>query len=293
LQTRPYGQTGLAVSLLGLGAAQIGDAAVSDADAGQLLNTALDMGISLIDTARGYGESEARIGRHIAHRRSEFSLSTKVGYGIEGQQDWTADIIEAGVDAALKLMQTDHIDIVHLHSCPLSTLQAGEVVQALGRVRDKGKIGVAAYSGDNEALCWAVNSGQFGGVECSLNLFDQANLSPALCQAKKLGLGVIAKRTLGNAPWRFAQRPVGQYCETYWLRMQALAYDTTGLPWDEFALRFVAALPEVNCAIVGTSSIGHLQHNADMLAKGALPANVVATVRSRFAELGAAWPGEI
>jgi aryl-alcohol dehydrogenase-like predicted oxidoreductase len=293
VQSRSYGQSGRHVSVLGLGAAQIGDAAVSDADAGQLLNTALDMGISLIDTARGYGESEARIGRHIAHRRSEFTLSTKVGYGIEGQQDWTADIIEAGVDAALKLMQTDHIDIVHLHSCPLSTLQAGEVAQALARVRDKGKIGVAAYSGDNEELCWAVNSGQFGGVECSLNLFDQANLSPALARAKSLGLGVIAKRTLGNAPWRFAQQPVGHYCHTYWQRMQALTYDTVGLPWDEFALRFVAALPEVSCAIVGTASTTHLQHNVDLVAKGALPAAVVTAVRSRFAELGAAWPGEI
>jgi aryl-alcohol dehydrogenase-like predicted oxidoreductase len=293
LRINAYGQTGRQVSILGLGAAQVGDAEVDEAAAGQLLNAALDWGISLIDTARGYGQSEARIGRHIAHRRSEFTLATKVGYGIEGQQDWTAGIIEAGVDAALQLMRTDHIDIVHLHSCPLSTLQAGAVVEALGRVRDKGKIGVAAYSGDNEELRWAVGSGQFGGVECSLNLFDQANLSPALADAKTRSLGVIAKRVLGNAPWRFAQRPVGHYCETYWQRQQALAYDTLGLPWDELALRFAAGMPEVTCALVGTASLQNLQHNVRLIERGPLAADAVAEVRRRFTELGVGWPAEI
>jgi aryl-alcohol dehydrogenase-like predicted oxidoreductase len=293
LRTNTYGQTGRQVSVLGLGAAQVGDAAVNEAQASQLLNAALDLGISLIDTARGYGQSEARIGRHIAHRRSEFTLSTKVGYGIEGQQDWTANIIEAGVDAALQLMRTDHIDIVHLHSCPLTTLQAGAVVEALGRVRDKGKIGVAAYSGDNDELRWAVNSGQFGGVECSINLFDQANLAPALADAKTRGLGVIAKRVLGNAPWRFAQRPVGHYCETYWRRLQTLGYDSLGLPWDEFALRFAAGMPEVTCAIVGTASLQNLRHNVQLISKGPLSADAVAAVRRRFTERGAGWSAEI
>jgi aryl-alcohol dehydrogenase-like predicted oxidoreductase len=293
LRTKPYGGTGRQVSVLGLGAGQIGDPQQDEAAIGRLLNAALDMGVSLIDTARGYGLSEQRIGRHIAHRRSQFILSTKVGYGIEGHGDWTAGIIEAGVDAALKLMQTDHIDIVHLHSCPLETLKNGAVVEALGRVRDKGKIGVAAYSGDNAELAWAVASGAFAGIECSVNLFDQFNLLSTLPQAQARGLGVIAKRALGNAPWRFAQQPVGDYCETYWQRMQALSYDTAGLPWDEFALRFCAWRPEVSCAIVGTASEAHLRHNIDLVARGPLPDDVVKAVLRRFANLGASWPSEI
>jgi aryl-alcohol dehydrogenase-like predicted oxidoreductase len=295
MKSTPYGVIAPGarqVSVLGLGAAQIGDDHVSDAQAGQLLNAALDMGITLIDTARGYGQSEARIGRHIAHRRSEYTLSTKVGYGIEGQADWTPAIIEAGVDAALALMRTDHIDIVHLHSCPLHTLQHSGVVEALVRLREKGKIGVAAYSGDNAELAWAVASGAFGGVECSVSVFDQANL-PSLADAKTRGLGVIAKRTLGNAPWRFDQQPVGHYCETYWQRMQALAYDTAGLPWDEFALRFCLRLPEVSCAIVGTASEAHLRHNVQLAARGPLSDAQMMAVRQRFAALGAGWPAEI
>jgi aryl-alcohol dehydrogenase-like predicted oxidoreductase len=293
MQTKPYGHLGLTVSALGLGAGQIGDPSQDENQVSRLLNASLDMGINLVDTARGYGLSEARIGRHLSHRRSEFLLSTKVGYGIDGFTDWTGDIIEAGIDEALRQLKTDVIDIVHLHSCDLHILQAGDVVAVLNRCREKGKIRVAAYSGDNESLAWAIDSGQFNGVECSVNLFDQANLNQSLPRAASKGIGVIAKRAIGNAPWRFADRPIGDYCEIYWDRMQQLAYDTAGMPWDEFALRFTAFQPEVSCAIVGTSSLEHLRHNVAIVEKGPLPAQTLANVCERFRDLGADWRSEI
>jgi aryl-alcohol dehydrogenase-like predicted oxidoreductase len=293
MQTKAYGSSGFSVSVLGLGAGQVGDEKLAEADAARLLNAALDHGITLVDTARGYGLSEERIGRHLAHRRSRFVLSTKVGYGIPGHADWTGAIIEAGVDEALRRMRTDYIDIVHLHSCDLATLQAGDVVDALVRVRDKGKIRVAAYSGENDALQWAVRCGQFGGVECSVNLFDQGGLGGVLPQACRAGLGVIAKRPLGNAPWRFTERPVGDYAEVYWTRLQELAYDTAGLPWDELALRFSAWQPEVSCAIAGTASVAHLVHNIDLASRGPLPADMASSIRRRFAACGSSWPGQV
>jgi aryl-alcohol dehydrogenase-like predicted oxidoreductase len=288
-----YGQSSLRVAPLGLGAGQIGAESLDDGDVGRFLNLALDLGITLIDTARGYGLSEERIGRHLAHRRSEFVLSTKVGYGIPGQADWTAGCITAGVDAALQRLRTGHIDIVHLHSCDLPVLQAGEVIDALQRAQQAGKLGTVAYSGENEALAWAVDSGHFGGVECSVNLFDQNSLAGPLARARERGLGAIAKRPLGNAPWRFAQRPVGDYAETYWQRLQQLAYDSAGLPWDELALRFAAHQSAVSCAIVGTASAEHLRHNVALAEKGPLPDELVAAVRRRFKAVGAGWRGEV
>ena len=293
MNSKRYGTSGFEVSVLGLGAGQIGGADRDEAQVARLLNTALDLGITLIDSARGYGLSEERIGRHLAHRRAEFRLSTKVGYGIPGHEDWTAGAVQAGVDAALRHLNTEHIDIVHLHSCPLSTLQAGDVVDALARARDQGKLGCVAYAGENDALAWAIDSARFGGVECSVNLFDQGSLGGPLVQAHQRGIGVIAKRALGNAPWRFGERPVGDYCETYWSRMQQLAYDSAGLPWDEFALRFSAWQPTVSCAIVGTASIEHLKHNIALAMKGPLPEDVVAAVRQRYAAVGAGWSGEV
>jgi aryl-alcohol dehydrogenase-like predicted oxidoreductase len=293
VQQRQFGHSVLCLPLLGLGAAQIGEPSVSDAQAARVLHAALDMGVTLIDTARSYGDSEARIGKHLAARRSAYTLSTKIGYGIPGYTDWTAEAISAGIDAALTLLKTDHIDIVHLHSCPLATLQAGDVVHALKQAREQGKLTIAAYSGENDALAWAVDSGHFGGVQCSVNLFDQASLARTLPQASARGMGVIAKRALGNVPWRYPQQPVGEYCEPYWLRMHALAYDTAGLPWDEFALRFAVHQATVSCSIVGTASVEHLAHNVALAQKGPLPNAVLSHIHQRFAALGAQWPGEI
>ncbi|OYT86756.1 MAG: aldo/keto reductase [Burkholderiales bacterium PBB6] len=293
MKLNAYGRSGLTVSQLGLGAGQIGDAALDEAHVAKLLNTALDLGITLIDTARGYGLSEERIGRHLAHRRAEFVLSTKVGYGIDGYADWTGAVIHAGIDAALMRLQTDVIDIVHLHSCSLDVLRAGEVVEALMRAREAGKIRVAAYAGENDPLGWALAHGGFGGVECSVSLFDQRTLQHWLPAAVERGQGVIAKRALGNAPWRHAERPTGQYVEAYWDRMQVLAYDTTGLPWDEFALRFSAWQPEVSAAITGTTSVENLRRNVDAVNRGPLPEAVVTHLRARFAEVGSQWQGEL
>ena len=293
MQSKPYGRSGRSVSVLGLGAGQIGDAAMAEADVATLLNSALDLGITLIDTARGYGLSEERIARHLAHRRSEFVLSTKVGYGIEGHADWTATCITAGINEALTRLRTDFIDIVHLHSCDLLTLQAGEVVDALVRAHEQGKIGVAAYSGENEALAWAVGSARFGGVECSVNLFDPGSLVSPLPGALAQGLGVIAKRPLGNAPWRFAERPAGNYAELYWQRLQELALDTVGLPWDKLALRYTAHLAEVSSAIVGTASLQHLRHNVALAGKGPLPNEVLAAIHARQRAVGRHWRGDI
>ena len=293
MEQREFGNTGLKVSALGFGAGQIGDPAQGESEVERLLNAALDSGISLIDTARSYGLSEERIGRHLSGRRSEFVLSTKVGYGISGHEDWSYGCIVAGVDEALQRLRTDFIDIVHLHSCPLATLRQGSVIAALLQVRSQGKIRVAAYSGENAALEWAVHSGHFGSVECSVNLFDQRSLRGLLGSASANGLGVIAKRPLGNAPWRHAQRPQGDYCETYWERMQALALQPDGLPWDEFALRFSACASGVGSAIVGTRSLEHLRRNVGLLRDGALPARALAQIEQRYAQFGAEWMGEI
>lgn len=290
---REFGSSGLKVSVLGLGGGQIGGEGLDDSDVGALLNTALDCGVTLIDTARGYGLSEERIGRHLSHRRSEFVLSTKVGYGIEGHSDWTYGCIIAGVDEALSRLRTDVIDIVHLHSCPLETFKGGEVITALSRMREQGKIRVAAYSGENEELSWAITSGHFGSVECSVNLFDQGALQSTLPKAAAKRMGIIAKRPLGNAPWRHAQRPLGDYCETYWERMQALTLDTQGMPWDELALRFSAYARGVCSAIVGTASVAHLRRNIALVESGSLTPDAVEGIGQRYRQVGEQWPGQI
>lgn len=284
-----FGATGLRVSQLGLGAGQIGDQALAEDDAARLLNEVVDLGVTLIDTARGYGLSEERIGRHLGHRRRELVLSTKVGYGIPGQEDWTYDCVRAGVEAALVRLRTDCIDIVHLHSCPLGTLERGESLRALEDAVAAGKVRVAAYSGENEALDWAVDSGRFAGVQCSVNLCDQRAIDGAVARARQRGLGVIAKRPLANAPWRFAETPLGNDVEEYWWRWHTMAIDTHGLAWADLALRFAAFTPGVSSCIVGTARQSHLLENLVALAAGPLPDSQVAALRHAFADHDPGW----
>lgn len=281
------------VSALGFGAGHIGGAEIDDAEAARLLNHALDRGLTLIDTARSYGRSEERIGRLLAHRRDEFVLSTKIGYGIPGHADWTPGLIGAAVAEALRLLRTDRIDIVHLHSCPLDVLRHSGVAEALAAEVQAGRVRVAAYSGENEALAWAVSSGLFGSVQCSLNLCDQRGIAGPVAEAVRRGLGVIAKRPLANVPWRFAQRPTGQYAEAYWDRWQAMQIDPRGLDWNELALRFAAHATGAHSCIVGTRSLEHLDRNISLSAKGPLAPDLVQTLRDAFRRCDQGWTGQV
>lgn len=294
IELLPFGDTGLRVSRLGFGAGHIGAAEQTDAQVAALLDAVLASGCNLIDTARGYGESEARIGRLLRGRRDEFVLSSKCGYGVSGVQDWTAEAVHRGVDLALQTLQTDRIDILHLHSCPRETLEHGGVVAALVDAKNAGKIRCAAYSGENDALAWALASGAFDSVQLSVNLCDQRSLAAALPDAAQRGLGVIAKRPLCNAFWRFKQRPSGDYAEEYWLRAQAMALQPPeGMAWGEFALRFAAFAPNVHAAIVGTSKVENWRACAEWIAKGPLDDATITATRARFQQHDQGWEGQI
>jgi aryl-alcohol dehydrogenase-like predicted oxidoreductase len=295
MQTRSFGDTGLSVTPLGFGAMHLNDGRVSEVEAGRLLNQVLDAGVNLIDTARGYGLSEARIGRHLAHRRQEFVLSTKVGYGIPGVADWTYDCIAAGVDAALARMRCGHLDLVHLHSCPLPVLEAGEVARALEDCARAGKLRVVAYSGDNAELDFVIGSGRFGGVQTSISLCDQVNLEGRLPALRGRGIGVLAKRPLAGAVWNGTQRPDAHAEGQYWDRWQALgleqSFDREGLSWNELALRFTAHCPGVASAIVGTRDPAHFQQNLEWVEKGPLAPEQLDQIRAAFREHSRDWRG--
>jgi len=289
MEQRAFGNTGFTVSPLGFGAGHIGSNNLSENEAEALLNLVLDSGITLIDTARAYGLSEERIGKYLSRRRGEFVLSTKVGYGIEGFEDWTYECVRAGIEQALRVLRTDHIDIVHLHSCPIGTLQWGDLLRALEEAVREKKVLVAAYSGENDALEWAVNSGRFGSVEHSVNICDQRCIESSLISETAKGMGVIAKRPVANAPWRFAECPVSHYAEEYWWRWKTMDVDPGDLEWQEIALRFAVYTPGVHSCIVGTVTPEHLKRNLAIIEKGPLPQKFYDTLRRAFKANDPGW----
>ena len=288
MEQRPFGGTGLTVSVVGLGAGQVGEADVTEAEAAALLGSALDAGVTLVDTALSYGTSEERIGRHLRHRRSDFVLSSKGGSGVPGQEDWSPAAVRAGIEQTLRRTRSERVDVYFLHSCPLEVLQRGDLQDTLDDAAAQGLIGIAGYSGDNEALAFAAASGRFGAVECSVNVVDRWNLHHVVGRDPELG--VIAKRPVANAPWRFAERPTGHYAELYWERLRELDVDPAPLGWTELALRFTAYASGVHTAIVGTASPGHLRSNLAAAAQGPLPADVLARLDAAWDRVGTDWP---
>jgi len=293
MEFRNFGNTGLKVSVIGFGAGHIGSSQMDENTVGRLLNNVLDLGINLIDTARSYGESERRIGRHLSRRRHEFILSTKVGYSFQNFPDWSFESTMGTINEALEQLQTDYLDIVHLHSCEKWVLEQGHAILALEKAKDEGKVRVIAYSGENDALGYSIDTNRFESIQCSVNVFDQLGIDRYLPQASGSGMGIIAKRPMANSVWRYQSRPDGHSHAEYWDRMQQLSIHIHGMDWKELALRFTAHTPFVDTVITGTSNIKHLKENIKIIAKGPLDPKEYSRIRSGFKEHQKNWNGLI
>jgi aryl-alcohol dehydrogenase-like predicted oxidoreductase len=197
-------------------------------------------------------------------------LATKGGYGVPGVPDWTGEVIRRGIDAALTRLRTEVIDIFLLHSCDSATLLRDDILHELTQAKLAGKIQAAGYSGDNEALGAAITSGCFDVVECSVNPFDRTSLLDHVEAAEGSGIGVLAKRSLGNAAWRQTARPDAPDLRTYWDRAQLMNLEVAPDDWSAACVRFAAFAPGIASALVGTSSLAHLQAAVCAVGRGPL-----------------------
>lgn len=289
------GKTGLHVSRLGVGLAEIGSE-VDAEQAGNVLNGALDAGISFLDTASCYGDSEELIGKTVANRRDEYSLVTKAGHSRGGftTPDWTAGTVAQSIDRSLRRLKTDHVEVVQLHSCGIDVLERGDVVEALQSARDAGKTRFIGYSGDNEAARWAVDSGLFDTLQTSFSLVDQhARTKGLLAAADSAGMGIIIKRPIANAAWGRSSSPA-TYADRYFSRAREMsaAGPIPGAPDDPILLSmgFTFAHQQVDTAILGTRNPDHMRANIAMFESSlSIAREAVEELRSRFDELGADW----
>src|ERR1700722_15827587 len=131
IETRPLGNTGEDVTVLGYGAMELrGDPrgpVIEDEAAGALLNAVLDEGINLIDSSTDYGNSEELIGRYVGHRRDEYFLASKCGCLLGAPpagapppfpHDYRAENLRAGIEQSLRRLDTDRLDLLQVHSSP-------------------------------------------------------------------------------------------------------------------------------------------------------------------------------
>src|SRR3954454_12913435 len=140
MEKRRLGKTDMDVSVLGFGGAEIGFENIEAEKVKRLLESALDAGLNVIDTAECYRNSEELIGQTVAHRRKDFYLFTKCGHpnGVESSANWSPDSILQSIERSLQLLKTDHVDLVQLHSCSEAELRKGDAIAALQTARERG-----------------------------------------------------------------------------------------------------------------------------------------------------------
>lgn len=190
MQTVKLGKTGLEVSRVGVGGIPI--TRPSEDEAVKVMQRALDLGINFIDTARGYGISERRIGKAIAGRREEVILATKGG----GNKEYTLKCIEE----SLKQLNTDYIDLWQFHGVntfeeldeilgPGGGMEGAREALEAGKIRH---IGMSSHS--LKVALKAVPSGNFETIQFPLNFVSDEAAAELVPLARECDVGFIAMK---------------------------------------------------------------------------------------------------
>jgi aryl-alcohol dehydrogenase-like predicted oxidoreductase len=285
MEKRRLGRTNLDVTVLGFGSAGIAGGDLENIR--KVLNSALDAGINVIDTAECYEGSEESIGNAISKRRAEFFVFTKCGHprGI-GSQDWSANSILESIERSLRRLQTDCIDLIQLHGCSEAVLKKGEAISALEKARERGWVRYLGYSGDGRPARFAVECDAFDALQTSINIADQEAISQIVPLARTRNIGLIAKRPLANFAWKTGHKPINAYHHEYYERLRKLNFDFLSNDSAEesiaIALRFVLSVPGVHTAIVGTTKPERSEENARLLESSPLRPDKYNAIRERW-----------
>ena len=277
-------------SVLGFGGAEIGyNPNQTQEEVNLLLNSALDAGLNVIDTAAAYKTSEEMIGEAVGKRRNDYYLLTKCGaLDAFTRFDWSKQGILETIENSLRALKTDYLDIVQLHSCSTEELRRGDAIEGLQRAVEKGYTRFIGYSGDNDAAQTAIEMDVFDSLQTSVSIADQTPIDGNIKLAAEKNLGVIAKRPIANAVWRNKEKPEESYHHEYWDRIQKLKFEFLKKSLEEAtatALKFTLSIPGVDTMIVGTTKPNRWQENAKYVAEGKLSLEEYEAIRERWSEV--------
>lgn len=226
MKSRRLGKSDIAVSPMGFGCWAIGGPAmrrqadgslspmgwgdVDDAESIRAIHAAIDLGITLFDTANNYGagHSEKVLGRALAGKRDQVIIATKFGsvFDEEAGQHIDVDDEAVPVDAAfirdalegsLRRLNVDYIDLYQFHRGAYAAENAGEIVTVLEELVREGKIRYYGWSTDDPERARIFGQGQHGtSVQARLNVFVDAPDTIALCE--ELDLAFLNKSPLNS-----------------------------------------------------------------------------------------------
>lgn len=289
---RRLGTSGLAVSVVGLGTNNFGLRLDSDG-CREVLDAALEVGITLIDTADSYGESETRIGQLLQGRRDDVVIATKFGSdvrrnGLDNGEDWGARgsrrYVRRAVEASLRRLRTDWIDLYQMHR-PDPETPVEETLAVLDDLVHEGKVrylGSSNFSGFQVAHAeWTSRTRgleRFVSAQNNYNLLEtdaEDDLVPAL---EAYGIGLLpyfplASGLLTGKYRRGAEPPAGSRIAAWGLhsRLTGGTFDRVaalesfagarGISLLDVAIGGLAARPTVASVIAGATSAEQVRAN--------------------------------
>ena len=295
MEYRTLGRAGVKVSPLCLGTMMFGGP-TNEKDSIRIIHTALDAGINFMDTANVYnaGESERIIGKAVRENREKWVIATKV-HGSMGDDVNAAGShrfhIMSAVEASLKRLDTDHIDVYYLHRWDVST-RIAESLRALDDCVRQGKVRYIACSNfEAWRICEAFWTSEKYGLEefvCVQPLYNIVNRDPEvelLPFCEKYGVGVVpysplARGVLAGKYLTGKKPPAGSRAarkdrrilqtelreESYEVaqNLKPLA-DAHGKTLTQFSLAWVLANPIITSAIIGPRTMEQLEDNLGCL----------------------------
>ena len=245
LPSRTLGRTGAKVSILAFGCGSRFLMYKDEDAASAILNRAIDSGITYLDTAYSYGdgESETRVGKVMASRRKDVWLATKI-------PDRTRDEFLRRLEASLKRLQTDHVDLVHIHSLgqedDLAKIEAPNgALKGLMEAREQKMARFAGMTShtNGEVMAKAIERHDLDCVQMALNASRNGRFEElALPAANKKNLGIIAMKVTGQ---------------------EFLVGEGAGKAEMNSLLRYSMSLP-VTTAVVGMPKPEMLAHNVEI-----------------------------
>jgi hypothetical protein len=199
MKTRVLGRTGLEVSAVGFGGIPI--QGVGDAESDAIVRAALDRGITFFDSARGYTDSEAKLGRALAGAGERVVVATK-------SMARTAEAMAADIETSLGTLRRETIDLYQMHNVAADdhlerVLAPGGAYAAMDRARRDGKIrfiGVSSHS--RPVLVRAIATGLFDTVQHPYNPLEPEWREDVIPAARQRGLGVIGMKPAAGGALR-------------------------------------------------------------------------------------------
>lgn len=328
--TRELGNTGISCSVLGFGCSAILGRS-GKRESLRALGAGWDAGITLYDTARsyGYGESEALLGQFLSGRRHQAVISTKFGIVplrpplwkrmakpaaravislipsmraavrkqagrqfSEGQ--FTTTVLEESIHLSLRKLRTDYVDLLFLHAAPVSVLQQDDLLAAMEKLVNTGKVRAAGISADPDVIGLTVEKAPhpLRVLQFPCNIFDDS--APRLIEsaseksASAITFGAIANHPFGGVTRVMQSREVLTQIAAAPGLSPSLREKLNGVDdgvLSDVVLNTVLSHPCIHAVVPAMMKLSHLAKNVAAITSSRFSQEDLQELRQRLADV--------